>query len=154
MKAYIGIGSNQGERAANIQQAIAMLNPLRVSSILETDPVDMDCREKFLNCAVEVETHLSADRLLVHLEEIERSLGRRDKNKKLPRTIDLDLLLYGDVIVNESNLQVPHPKLTERSFVLEPLVELIPDFIVPNTGKTVKQLFYEYKTYTPAIANR
>lgn len=146
MKAYIGIGSNQGERELYIQQAIAILNPLRISSIFETDPVEMACPDKFLNCAVEIETDQSPAELLSYLEDIERRLGRKDKNNKLPRTIDLDLLLYGDLVVDEPELQVPHPKLTKRRFVLEPLAELIPNFTVPGSGKTVRRLFDVYQT--------
>jgi 2-amino-4-hydroxy-6-hydroxymethyldihydropteridine diphosphokinase len=141
---YVGLGSNLGDRQDNLSRALERLEelgPVRVSSVQETDPVGVTDQPRFLNAVAEVETELPARELLVRLLAIERSLGR-DRATEVrwgPRTIDLDLLLYGDETIDEPGLTVPHPRLAERRFVLEPLHELDPALTLPD-GRAVKDL--------------
>jgi len=136
------MGSNLGDREGVIASALDLLRGadevevLAVSSLRETDPVGYLDQPRFLNGAVEVETTLAARELLALLLEIERRLGRvRGEGPRFgPRTIDLDLLLYGDETIGEAGLQVPHPRLAERPFVLEPLAELDPALEIPGAG--------------------
>jgi 2-amino-4-hydroxy-6-hydroxymethyldihydropteridine diphosphokinase len=142
--AYIGLGANLGDREANLRAALerlAELGPLRVSSFRETDPVGVIDQPRFVNAVAELETDLSARDLLERLLEIERQLGRvRSREERWgPRTIDLDLLLYGDEVIDEPGLTVPHPRLAERRFVLEPLHELDPGLVLPD-GRAVGDL--------------
>jgi 2-amino-4-hydroxy-6-hydroxymethyldihydropteridine diphosphokinase len=139
--AYVGIGSNLGERDATIRDALALiaadpeLEVEAVSSIRETDPVDVIDQPRFLNGALRLTTELAPGPLLERLLAVEQQLGRvRSGERYGPRTIDLDLLLYGDEIVDEPGLRVPHPRLAERRFVLEPLAELDPGLVVPGLG--------------------
>lgn len=141
MKAYIGLGSNLGEREEMIARALGLLGAedgirvLAVSTIRETDPVGIEDQPRFLNGAAEVETDLPPRELLERLLAIERELGRtREGPPGGPRTIDLDLLLYGDEVVDEPGLQVPHPRLAERRFALEPLHDLSPELTIPGAG--------------------
>jgi 2-amino-4-hydroxy-6-hydroxymethyldihydropteridine diphosphokinase len=139
--AYIGVGSNLGERDATIRDAIELLaadpelEVEAVSAIRETDPVGVVDQPRFLNAAIRLTTELAPRQLLERLLAVEQQLGRvRDGERYGPRTIDLDLLLYGDEIVEEPGLRVPHPRLAERRFVLEPLAELDPGLVVPGLG--------------------
>ena len=138
--AYIGIGSNLGERLATIRDALALLaadpelEVEAVSTIRETDPVGVVDQPLFLNAAVRLTTGLAPRLLLERLLAVEQQLGRVRTERYGPRTIDLDLLLYGDEIVDEPGLRVPHPRLAERRFVLEPLAELDPGLVVPGLG--------------------
>jgi 2-amino-4-hydroxy-6-hydroxymethyldihydropteridine diphosphokinase len=140
-RAYIGVGANLGERETTIRRAVDLLaaepgaDVVAVSRLRETDPVGYLNQPRFLNGAVAVETRLSARELLERLLAIERRLGRtRTAPRFGPRTIDLDLLLYGDETIDEPGLRVPHPRLHERRFALEPLAELDPDADVPGQG--------------------
>jgi 2-amino-4-hydroxy-6-hydroxymethyldihydropteridine diphosphokinase len=140
-KAYIGLGSNLGDREATLLGALARLNAaagvrvLAVSSFRETDPVGFTEQPKFVNAVAAVETELEPRRLLETLLSIEQAMGRTREGPRFgPRTIDLDLLLYGDRIVDEPGLRVPHPRLHERTFVMEPLAELEPGLTVPGRG--------------------
>jgi 2-amino-4-hydroxy-6-hydroxymethyldihydropteridine diphosphokinase len=142
--AYIGLGANLGDREENIRAAnerLAELGPLRVSSFRETDPVGVTEQPRFVTAVAELETELGASALLGQLLEIERELGRdRSREERWgPRTIDLDLLLYGKEVIDEPGLTVPHPRLAERRFVLEPLHELAPDLALPN-GRRIRDL--------------
>jgi 2-amino-4-hydroxy-6-hydroxymethyldihydropteridine diphosphokinase len=138
--AYVGLGSNLGDRRAMIAGALERLKPLRVSSVIETEPWGRTDQPLFLNAVAEIETDLNPDDLLRRLLDVERGLGRTRGEKWGPRTIDLDLLLYGDQEVSSGALEVPHPRLRERRFVLEGLAELCPDAPVPGLGRTVRQL--------------
>jgi 2-amino-4-hydroxy-6-hydroxymethyldihydropteridine diphosphokinase len=141
-RAFVGLGSNLGEREVTLRAAVGRLRLLEstevraVSRFRNTDPVgDMD-QPRFLNGAVELETDLSARELLKSLLELEKAFGR-DRTAARPhgpRTLDLDLLLYGDETIAEPGLEVPHPRLHERVFVLEPLAELDPALEVPGHG--------------------
>jgi 2-amino-4-hydroxy-6-hydroxymethyldihydropteridine diphosphokinase len=133
--AYIGLGSNLGDREATIEAAIAALpGVVAVSRLRETEPVGVLDQPPFLNGAAALETTLSPRELLGTLLAIERELGRERRERWGPRTIDLDLLLYGDAVVDEPGLTVPHPRLHERHFALEPLHELDPELVVPGRG--------------------
>ncbi len=140
-RAYVGLGSNLGDREALIREAVAALaadpevEVVGLSTLRETEPVDYPDQPRFFNGAVALETSLGPRALLDRLLEIERNLGRRrDGPPKGPRTIDLDLLVYGDEVVEEPGLRVPHPRLHERRFALEPLAELDPGLVVPGRG--------------------
>jgi len=138
--AYIGLGSNLGDRRSMIAGALERLRPRRVSTVVETEPWGRTDQPSFLNAVAEIETDLEPAELLDRLLEVERGLGRVRHEKWGPRTIDLDLLLYGDRRVMSEALSVPHPRLHERRFVLEGLAELCPDRTVPGLDLTVRQL--------------
>jgi 2-amino-4-hydroxy-6-hydroxymethyldihydropteridine diphosphokinase len=140
-RAYVGLGANLGDRNATIRRAVELLaaepeiDVVAVSTLRETDPVGYVDQPRFLNGAAAVETTLRPRALLERLLAVERALGRaRDGPRYGPRTIDLDLLLYGDEVVDEPGLRVPHPRLRERRFALEPLGELDRTLIVPGAG--------------------
>jgi 2-amino-4-hydroxy-6-hydroxymethyldihydropteridine diphosphokinase len=141
----VALGSNLGDRDGHLRAAIAALesslNHLRVSSFHDTAPVGVGPQPVFLNAAVIGETSLSARALLDTLLAIERALGRERPFPGAPRTLDLDLILYDEAIIDEApSLIVPHPRFRERRFVLEPLAEIAPDWRDPVTGKTVEEL--------------
>jgi 2-amino-4-hydroxy-6-hydroxymethyldihydropteridine diphosphokinase len=145
--AYVGIGSNLGDREATIELALEQLpHVVAVSTLRETEPVGVVDQPRFLNCVAALETDLSPRDLLDELLAIEQRLGRErhgaDHVRWGPRTIDLDLLVYGDDVVDEPGLTVPHPRLHERRFALEPLAELAPGLVVPGRG-TVAALLAE-----------
>ena len=134
-RAYVGLGANLGDREGTILAAAERLGPHRLSAIRETEPWGLADQPAFLNAVAELETGLPPRALLDRLLEIERELGRvREGPRYGPRTIDLDLLLYGEEVVAEPGLAVPHPRLHERLFVLEPLLELDPGLSVPGRG--------------------
>ncbi len=133
--------ANLGDREGTIRNALARLaehddiQVLRVSALRETDPVGYEDQPRFLNGVALLETILGPRELLEVLLGVERDLGRTRHGPRFgPRTIDLDLLLYGDEVVDEPGLEVPHPRMTERAFVLEPLAELDPDLVIPGRG--------------------
>lgn len=143
--AYLGLGSNQGDRLAYLQQAIFLLGQhpaierKRLSSLYETAPVGYLEQPAFYNLVCEVETSLTPTQLLDVALDIEKRLDRVRTIRWGPRTIDIDLLLYDQTMIEQSYLVVPHPRMTERAFVLVPLVELIPDMIIPGTSLSVRQ---------------
>ncbi|MDI6839802.1 MAG: 2-amino-4-hydroxy-6-hydroxymethyldihydropteridine diphosphokinase [bacterium] len=147
---YLGIGSNLGDRLTNIKLAIKKLSQMgeiiKMSSIWETEPwfAESCGGEKnqplFLNCVVLVKTKLSPYKLLNKLSQIETELKRKRTKRFGPRTIDLDILFYDSLIINDPNLIIPHPHIQQRKFVLLPLSEIVPDLIHPILKKTVKEL--------------
>ena len=136
MRAYIGVGANLGDREATIRAAVGRLGDevVAVSALRETEPWGVTDQPPFLNGAVLLETDRPPRALLERLLEVERELGRVRERRYGPRTIDLDLLLYGDRVVDEPGLAVPHPRLHERAFALEPLLDLDPDLEIPGRG--------------------
>jgi 2-amino-4-hydroxy-6-hydroxymethyldihydropteridine diphosphokinase len=135
-RAYVGLGANLGDRDGSIRRAADLLGAVRLSTIRETEPWGYADQPPFLNAVAELETELSPRALLDRLLEVERELGRtREAPRWGPRTIDLDLLLYGDLALDEPGLTIPHPRLHERLFVLEPLADLAPDADVPGHGR-------------------
>jgi 2-amino-4-hydroxy-6-hydroxymethyldihydropteridine diphosphokinase len=128
--AYLSLGSNLGDRAANLQSAITQLSPAAsvtaVSSLYETEPVEVVDQSWFLNCVVAIETELTAEELLRSVLAIERFMGRQRLSPKGPRKIDIDLLLFEDAVIAEPGLKIPHPAMQGRRFVLEPLAEIAP----------------------------
>jgi 2-amino-4-hydroxy-6-hydroxymethyldihydropteridine diphosphokinase len=141
---FVGLGSNLGDRERNLREAVERLRKIgvvRLSTLRDTDPVGVADQPNFLNAVAELSSELPARELLDRLLEIERELGRdRGKEERWgPRTIDLDLLLYGDQVIDEPGLTVPHPHLAERRFVLEPLHELAPELFLPD-GRRIKDL--------------
>jgi 2-amino-4-hydroxy-6-hydroxymethyldihydropteridine diphosphokinase len=140
-RAYVGLGANLGDREASLRAAVERLaqtpgiEVIAVSTFRETEPVGFLDQPRFLNGAVALETELPPRALLEALLAVERSLGRTREGPRFgPRTIDLDLLAYGDETVDEPGLTVPHPRLGERAFALEPLLELDPALILPGMG--------------------
>lgn len=130
-KIYIGIGTNIGNRQHNLETAlneIAEFSTItKKSSIYETEPVGFKPQPDFLNMVIEIDTDLTPSQLIIKLQEIEHKMGRVREIKNGPRIIDLDILLYNDLVINHPDLTIPHPRLTERSFVLEPLFEIAPE---------------------------
>jgi 2-amino-4-hydroxy-6-hydroxymethyldihydropteridine diphosphokinase len=138
MRAYVGIGANLGDRERTIREAIRLLGDevVAVSQLRETEPWGYADQPPFLNGAILLQTARPPRALLDRLLEVERELGRvRDGPRYGPRAIDLDLLLYGDQTIDEPGLEVPHPRLHERAFVLEPLLDLDPALVVPGRGR-------------------
>jgi len=144
--AYIALGSNLGDRERHLGAALAALRALRgvrevvTSRVYETTPVGPGEQRPYLNAVARVATDLSPRDLLVQLLAIERSEGRERGVKNAPRTLDLDLLLYGERVIDEPGLVVPHPRMAQRAFVLEPLCDLAPDLVIPGASAPVSAL--------------
>jgi 2-amino-4-hydroxy-6-hydroxymethyldihydropteridine diphosphokinase len=142
---YIALGSNLGDRAENLRLAREQIDGpdvrlLRASSIYETSPRDVEDQPWFLNQVIECETDLFPRQLLARLQKIERGMGRKRTIAKGPREIDLDILLFGNAVVKAPELEVPHPRMADRRFVLEPLAELVPDKKHPGTRRTLREM--------------
>jgi 2-amino-4-hydroxy-6-hydroxymethyldihydropteridine diphosphokinase len=142
---YLSLGSNIGNREENLRAAIeqvggAGLRAKRVSPIYETEPVDLAAQRWFLNLVVEAETDLFPLQILARTQKIERALGRVRTVPKGPRTIDIDILLYGNTVMRSATLEIPHPRIAERRFVLVPLADLDPNLRHPVTRKTVREM--------------
>jgi len=148
-QAFISLGSNLGDRKKNILKAVEELGKVsgiqvrRMSRLYETKPVGKTDQPDFINAVVEVESALPADALLDGLQGIETRLGRVRTERWGPRTIDLDLLVFGEARIDTDRLTVPHPRMKERRFVLEPLAELTPDLVLPGDDQTVRQRLAE-----------
>jgi len=141
---YLSLGSNVGDREANLRIAIEKLAELSsvvaVSSFYETEPVEFTTQPWFLNCAVALRTHLMPKLFLAKALAIEQQMGRRRMQPKGPRTIDIDILLFGNSVISTAQLDVPHPAMHERRFVLEPLAEIAPDLRHPIFKRTTREL--------------
>jgi 2-amino-4-hydroxy-6-hydroxymethyldihydropteridine diphosphokinase len=145
VRAYVGLGSNLGDRAAHLLLGLSALSRLpkthllRLSPVYETDPVGPP-QPPYLNMVAELETELSPKELLAEMLRVEKALGRERRERWGPRTLDLDLLLYGDLVLEEEGLSVPHPRLHERAFVLVPLLDLLPEGRHPLLGQSFAEL--------------
>ena len=142
--AYLSLGSNLGDRAANLRAAVAQLNVagrlLAVSAFYETQPVDVPDQPWFLNCVAAIETDMTPRELLQLALHVEAAMGRIRMREKGARKIDIDIVLFGDWVVDEPGLKIPHPAMHQRRFVLEPLVEIAPEARHPELGKTAREL--------------
>ena len=145
-KVFISIGSNLGNRAENCAKAIGLLSAkgtvavIRRSSLYETRPWGKTGQGSFVNCVVEVDTGLPPGKLLGLLKGVESEMGRAPGERWGPRTIDLDIIFYGSRVLSEKDLEIPHPLMHERAFVLAPLAELAPGFVHPALKKTVSEI--------------
>ncbi len=158
LNVFIGFGSNLGDRCGLINQALLALSRLpetsleKLSSLYETAPVGYLEQGTFLNGVVLVKSSFRAASLLEGLLEIENSLGRVREERWGPRTVDLDIIFYGNEVIDTAILRVPHPELTNRIFVLEPLSEIAPDWLHPQLGGTISTLLYKYQSNNPEEA--
>ena len=144
-RAYLALGSNLGEREENLREALRRLEceklcVARVSSIYETEPMYVADQPWFLNLVAEVDTDFFPMQLLSRIGRVEQEMGRRRVQPNGPRTIDIDILLYGAFVVSTPKLAIPHPRMTERRFVLEPMVELVPELRHPVLKKSMREL--------------
>jgi 2-amino-4-hydroxy-6-hydroxymethyldihydropteridine diphosphokinase len=141
---YLSLGSNVGDREAQLQDALAKLaavgSVVATSSFYETEPVEFTRQPWFLNCAIALETNKTPEQLMAAILRIEEEMGRRRVRKKGPRAIDIDILLFGDTIINSQELTIPHPAMHQRRFVLEPLAEIAPELLHPVLKKTIGEL--------------
>ena len=142
--AYLSLGSNLGDRAANLRAAVAQLGAagrlLAVSALYETQPVDVPDQPWFLNCVAAIETDQTPRELLQLALRVEAAMGRLRMRSQGPRNIDIDVVLFGECVVEETGLKIPHPAMHLRRFVLEPLVEIAPEVRHPGLGKTAREL--------------
>ena len=152
-KAYVGVGSNLGDREKNIRNALILLEErckiIKKSDLYKTEPVGFRYKNYFLNCVIKIDTTLRPLELLDFLQATETKLKRIKLRKNGPRTIDLDILFYGNKTINNERLIVPHPRLHERLFVLEPLNEINPEFIHPILERSIKDLTYDLRKEIP-----
>ena len=141
---YLGLGSNMGDRQEHLNRALDFLSQrlrvVQVSSVYDTEPVGNPEQPRFLNLVCQVSTGLEPMALLTLVKGIESKLGRLPSTSNAPRPIDMDILFYGDQVIETPKLTIPHPRLTERTFVLIPLAEIAPDLVHAVNGKTVKEL--------------
>ena len=144
---FLGLGSNMGDRRANLNRAVELLSGkdgidiIEVSSFYVTKPVGGPPQEDYINGVVKVETELAPDAMLFEMKEIERYMGRRPAGRDFPRPIDLDILFYDDLVRNEDDLTIPHPRVHKRSFVLKGLSEIAPGKVHPVLNKTIKEIY-------------
>ena len=146
---YLGLGSNLGDRQENLDKALEYLSQrlrlAEVSSVYDTEPMGNPEQPRFLNMVCQVNTMLTPKELLVLAKGIDRKMGRMPGSPNSPRTSDIDILFYGDEVIKMPDLVIPHPRLTERAFILVPMAEIAPDLVHPANKKTIKELLKEVK---------
>jgi 2-amino-4-hydroxy-6-hydroxymethyldihydropteridine diphosphokinase len=151
---FFGLGSNIGDKEEHIRKALTSLSNIcnirRTSHLYLTEPAEYTEQDWFLNCVVEVETDVDPKKLLSSIKSIERTLGRTKTVKKGPRIIDIDILFYGNHVINTKDLVIPHPFMQERLFVLRPMMEINPDFVHPVLKKSIHEL-YEENAWTEKV---
>jgi len=149
IKIFLGLGSNVGNKINNIQKAIIFLlekiQDIQIAKFYETKAVGYENQENFINTAIKGYTDLDIQSLFEFTKEVEKKVGRIFRFKWGPREIDIDILFYDNVIYKDSNIEIPHPRIVERDFVLKPLLDLEPDFIHPVVKKSIKQLYEELR---------
>jgi 2-amino-4-hydroxy-6-hydroxymethyldihydropteridine diphosphokinase len=151
LKVYLSLGSNLGEREENLREALRRLTAggklrvKRVSSSYETEPVDVPNQPWFLNLVVEADSEYYPLQLLTRIQHIELEMGRKRGRARGPRVIDIDILLVGSFVIGTPKLVVPHPRMTERRFVLEPMAELAPELRHPSNRRSMRELLAEIK---------
>jgi 2-amino-4-hydroxy-6-hydroxymethyldihydropteridine diphosphokinase len=150
--AFLGLGSNMGNRIKNMSSAMKSLSEqttiIQVSSVYETEPVGYLRQRRFLNAVIRISTMLSPEQLLRYVKDIESSGGRTPSFRNAPRPIDIDILFYDDIVFHSEQLIIPHPRLAERAFVLVPLSEIAPDLHHPENGKTADELLHTLDNIT------
>ena len=153
--AYLALGSNVGDRAANLRRAVASIRELgevqAVSRVYESAAVGYRDQGPFYNLVLRVRTALSPEALFARVKRIEREMGRTASFRNAPRVIDIDILTYDDFVLHTPELEIPHPRMHERSFVLLPLAEVAPDFVHPRTRRSMKQLVEDARKMEPAV---
>ncbi|DAC73325.1 MAG TPA: 2-amino-4-hydroxy-6-hydroxymethyldihydropteridine diphosphokinase [Thermoplasmata archaeon] len=155
---YAGLGSNIGDKEKNINNALAFISELyeikKISHLYLTEPVGNIKQDWFLNCVIEIETGVDPKKLLSSFKDIEQKLGRKKTLKNGPRIIDIDILFYGDLVVKTKNLVIPHPFIQERLFVLQPMMDLNPDFIHPVLKNSIWGLYESHPRVQKVILHK
>ena len=153
--AYLGLGSNLGDRMKNLREALRLLSEetglVAISPVYETEPEGVSGQPEFLNMACEIQSHLSPEELLLLAKRLERKLGRPPNGHNSPRPIDIDILVYGETVTIGPGLTIPHPRLSERAFVLVPLSDIAPELRVPPDGRTVIEMLHGLDKVTGKI---
>ncbi len=154
---FLGLGSNVGNREENITKAITLLSTnmknLLLASLYESKAVGFTNQDNFLNTVVVGETPLTQEKLLIFVKDIEKRVGRIERFRWGPREIDIDILFYNELVERTEELEIPHPRLHERDFVLVPLMELSPDFIHPRFNKSIRKIFESLPIAARSILN-